>query len=116
MVFAALYRMLTRPGSLGKPSRVKGSRPGRRSALFCESLEDRVLLSTYTVVDLGDAGAGSDLSGDLRYCLTQANTNGEASNQIVFDSSLAGTITLTQGVLAITKDVQLAGPGASGLT
>jgi hypothetical protein len=68
------------------------------------------------VTDLGDAGAGSDLQGDLRYCLNQANTNAESANQIVFDPSLAGTITLTQGVLVITKDVDIVGPGASVLT
>jgi predicted outer membrane repeat protein len=70
----------------------------------------------FTVTDLGDAGAGSGLQGDLRYCLNQANTNAESDNQITFDPSLAGTITLTQGVLTITKDVDMVGPGASLLT
>jgi hypothetical protein len=68
------------------------------------------------VTDLGDAGVGTDLQGDLRYCITQANANQEAANQIVFDPSLAGIITLTQGVLSITKDVEINGPGASLLT
>src|SRR5262245_57131832 len=41
-----------------------------------ECLEDRALLSAlYTVNSLGDTGAGSGPSGDLRYCITQADHN-----------------------------------------
>ena len=42
--------------------------------LLLERLEDRTLLSTYTVNGLGDAGSGSALAGDLRYCVNLANT------------------------------------------
>jgi hypothetical protein len=39
-------------------------------------LEDRRLLSTYTVNSTGDTGTGIGLIGDLRYCITQANSAG----------------------------------------
>ena len=76
-----------------------------------EVLEDRSLPSTFTVTDLGDTGAGSGLEGDLRYAVRTANANAEPSNQIVFAPGLAGTVTLTQGVLAINKDLEIDGPG-----
>jgi hypothetical protein len=81
-----------------------------------EALEGRLLPSTFTVVDPGDAGSGSGLQGDLRYAVNMANTNGEPSNQIVFDPSLSGTITLTQGELAISSNLEIDGPGESLLT
>ena len=55
-----------------------------------EALEGRALLSTFTVNSLGDAGTGSNDSGDLRYCINQANANDQA-NSIVFDSTVFGT-------------------------
>jgi hypothetical protein len=69
------------------------------------------LLSVFTVTDLGDTGTGSDLEGDLRYCITQANANDESSNQIQFQPGLTGMIVLTQGSLDITKDLEIDGPG-----
>ena len=53
------------------PSRPRHRRS--RHGLMVEPLEERALLSTFTVNDLGDTGAGSGLTGDLRYCITQAN-------------------------------------------
>ena len=50
-----------------------------------EILEGRVVLATFTVNSVGDAGIGSGDSGDLRYCINQANANDQA-NTIVFDS------------------------------
>ena len=55
-----------------------------------EVLEGRVVLSTFTVNSLGDAGSGSNGSGDLRYCINQANANDQA-NTIVFDSTVFST-------------------------
>jgi hypothetical protein len=49
-----------------------------------EVLEGRVVLSTFTVNSLGDAGSGSGDSGDLRYCINQANADNQA-NTIVFE-------------------------------
>jgi hypothetical protein len=74
------------------------------------------LLSTFTVIDLGDASEGSGLEGDLRYCITQANANADAINQIVFQPGLSGTISLTQGALSITKELVIDGPGQDLLT
>ncbi len=71
------------------------------------TLEDRTLLSTLTVTNLSDADPGS-----LRAAITQA----AAGYTIAFADSLNGTITLTSGVLAITKDLTIVGPGASQIT
>ena len=60
-------------------------------------------LVTLTVDSLGDAGVGSGASGDLRYCIDQANTD-DHPNTIVFDPTVFGTpqtITLTQGQLEL---------------
>ncbi len=37
---------------------------------------------------MGDAGIGFADHGDLRYCITQANTNAEPSNVIKFHRGL----------------------------
>jgi hypothetical protein len=76
-----------------------------------ELLEDRMVPSTFTVVDLGDAGIGSDLMGDLRYAINTANSNADPSNRIEFQPGLTGTIALTQGSLDISKDLEIDGPG-----
>jgi hypothetical protein len=81
-----------------------------------EVLEDRALPSTYTVTDLGDAGSGSGLQGDLRYAVNMANSNNDLSNHIEFAPGLAGTITLTQGSLAITKNLEIDGPSQDVIT
>jgi hypothetical protein len=65
---------------------------------------------------MGDTGIGFDNHGDLRYCLTQANANAEPSNVIKFHRGLTGTIVLTQGPLAISKDVTIRGPADGSLT
>src|SRR5262249_52473917 len=72
--------------------------------------------STFTVTDLGDAGIGSGLQGDLRYAVTTANANGDLSNHIQFQPGLAGTIVLTKGPLAVTKNLRIDGPGQGLLT
>ena len=60
-------------------------------------------LTIFTVNGLGDAGIGSGDSGDLRYCINQANADGGA-NQIVFDPTVFSTpqaITLSGGQLEL---------------
>jgi hypothetical protein len=59
---------------------------------------------------LTDLGEGSDLNGDLRYCITQA----QDGDRITF--GVQGSITLTSGELPITKDLNIEGPGADILT
>src|SRR5262245_40034063 len=49
-------------------------RPARRTMLRIDSLEDRTTPVTLTVNAITDTGAGSGTTGDLRYCMNQANT------------------------------------------
>ena len=73
-----------------------------------ECLEDRVVLSTLTVLNNLDSGAGS-----LRAEIAAAHSG----DTIVFAPSLDGqTITLTSGELLIKKNLTIAGPGAGELT
>ncbi len=69
--------------------------------------------TTYTVTSLGDTGAGSGPTGDLRYVLTAVNA-GEGGDTIAF--AVAGTVSLTRALPVLTKDVTIAGPGADSLT
>jgi hypothetical protein len=81
--------------------------PRRRPAFrrpHLEVLEDRSLPSTVTVLNNLDGGAGS-----LRAAITAARSG----DTIAFASSLDGqTITLTSGELAISKSLDIEGPGA----
>ena len=85
-------------------------RKRRRSIL--EHLEDRRVLATYMVTSLADSGAGS-----LRGALQSANATG-ASDAIVFDEGLTGTINLgvANGALQITSPVSIQGPGSGIMT
>jgi hypothetical protein len=76
-----------------------------------EVLEDRTLLSVYTVDRLTDTGAGSGFTGDLRYCITQATTDGDT---ITF--AVAGTIYLTAALPDLKTQLTIQGPGAGLLT
>ena len=81
----------------------------RRSSFVprLEVLEDRTVLSTLTVMNNLDSGAGS---------LRDAIKNANIGDTIVFAPSLDGqTITLTSGELAISKSLDIAGPGAGSL-
>jgi hypothetical protein len=95
------------------------SRQNHRSSrrrLLLEPLEERALLSTWTVNSLGDDGTGSGASGDLRYCITQADqTLGD--NTINF--SVRGTITLNSALPDLSNTtglIDVESPGASSLT
>src|SRR6516164_2476129 len=84
------------------------------------ALEDRRLLSTFTVNSTGDTGTGSGLVGDLRYCITQANSAG-GDETIDFDSTVFGTpqtITLsgTQLELSDTTGTETITGPAAGVT
>lgn len=86
----------------------------RRFKAGLERFEERILLagSTYVVDSLGDGGAGSGLSGDLRYVLTQAN--GDPGSTI--DFSVTGTIHLGASLPPLSADMTIAGPGVGSLT
>jgi parallel beta-helix repeat protein len=86
--------------------------PGRR--LVLQWLEDRLAPATFTVTNTGDAGAGNGSSGDLRYCITQANSVTGAST--IDASGVTGTITLNSALPTITDPVTISGPGAGVLT
>ena len=83
------------------------SAPPRRTI---EVLEDRTLLTAFTVVNTNDSGAGS-----LRAAIEAANAGGGADT-ISFDAALAGqTIVLTDELL-ISDDLTITGLGADQLT
>jgi hypothetical protein len=90
-----------------------GRRPTLRSRPRLEGLEERLTPSTYHVNSLTDVGAGSGMSGDLRYCITGANQN-PGPDVIVFD--VRGTITLSSPLPAVSDDLDFQGPGAGELT
>jgi hypothetical protein len=82
--------------------------PRRSLAPRLEVLEDRTLPSTLSVLNNLDSGAGS-----LRAAIQGASSG----DTIVFAPSLDGlTIKLTNGALAITKSLDIEGPGASLLS
>jgi hypothetical protein len=69
----------------------RGRRPDRhRLRLAVLALEDRRLLATFTVNSPGTPDTGSDDAGTLPYCITQADSNGQA-NTILFDSQVFGS-------------------------
>src|SRR5262249_29992594 len=113
------------PFSENRHARRVGRGPATRSTGYprrwrrpwlVESLEDRRLLSTFTVNSLGDTGAGTGTSGDLRFCITQADaTTGD--NTLNF--SVTGTITLNSALPHLSNTTGLTdieGPGAANMT
>src|SRR5690242_12228983 len=115
-------------GHAGRPS---GPRRGRR-LWSAEALEDRRLLAAtvYTVdltTDNGPAstGTGSGTTGDLRYCIDQANANQNTDGSLIrFDRTVFGTpqtITLSAslGTLNLSETAGpevIRGPGEGLLT
>ena len=70
-------------------------------------MEDRNLLSTFTVANLNDHGTGS-----LRSAISSASSG----DTINFAKGLQGTITLTSGDLPVTNSLSINGPGANKLS
>src|SRR5262245_49442448 len=95
-----------KPGARRRPS--AGRPPALHRRTFVprlEVLEDRTALSTLTVLNNLDNGAGS---------LRDAITKSKDGDTIVFDPGLNGqTITLTSDQLEIKKSIDIEGPGAS---
>jgi hypothetical protein len=89
---------------------MSGRNPSRRRQSFAprlEILESRNLLSTLTVLNNLDNGAGS---------LRDVIAHSDHGDTIVFDPGLNGrTITLTSDQLTITKSLNIEGPGADVL-
>ena len=75
-------------------------RRSRTHRLQVEVLEDRTLLSVYTVDRLTDFGQGNGLAGDLRYCILNALPGDTISFGVI------GTITLTRALAEKLKDLK----------
>jgi Dockerin type I domain len=110
-ISASLRALRAGRGSSRPPNRHRGRRPWT-----VEALEDRALLATFTVNSLGDAGAGSGTSGDLRYVITQAD---QTAGDNTIDFAVTGTITLNSALPDLSNTTGLTdieGPGAPSLT
>jgi hypothetical protein len=82
-----------------------------------EALESRWLPSACVVDNLGDTGSGSGGAGDLRYCITRANTLGKADaapETITF--AVQGVINLGGALPDLASDMDILGPGPNALT
>jgi hypothetical protein len=115
MWFRTLFEALS-TRSPRTPARLRQRSPegGRHSRSFrphLDVLEDRQLLSAYTVNALTDTGAGSGPAGDLRYCITNATSGNDT---IAF--SVTGTINLETALPQLNTSVAIQGPGAGLLT
>src|SRR5262245_56073759 len=82
----------------------------KRIRLRIESLGDRALPSTFSVLNLADDGAGS-----LRAAVAAAEAN-PGPDLIDFAPGVEGTIPLTTGELMIRGDLTITGPGIDRLT
>jgi hypothetical protein len=116
MIMATLKRYWCR-GDADRQSEVsrrdRGPRRVRGGLRGLEHLEDRTLLSSlYTVNSLGDAGVGSGKSGDLRYCITQADKVPGSTIQF----GVTGTISLHSSLPDVSAKMNIVGPGAGKLT
>lgn len=80
------------------------------SNYVAESLEDRMLLTAFTVVNTNDSGEGS-----LREAIEQANAS-EGADSITFAATLSGQSIVLNNQLRITDDLTITGLGADQLT
>src|SRR6185437_173773 len=101
--------MNAHPPRVSHPLRNPPRRGRHRRRWSLEWLEDRTLLSTFTVSDL--SGDPNDL-GSLPHAVALANA--DPGSTILFQPGLSGTIPLA-GTLELRADVTITGPGASVL-
>src|SRR5262245_18571028 len=87
-----------------------------RTRLRLTSLEERTVPTLYTVNALTDTNTGVGTTGDLRFCITQANADGQADT--IDLSGLSGTINLVSGELPITttQPLNITGAGSTKVT
>ncbi len=99
-------------GMLTRSLRISSIRRPSRVRLVVETLEPRVVLSSFTVTDNSDSALDT---GSLRNAILQADASTDPTNTITIDSTLAGgqTITLTAPLPQIKGNVTINGPGAS---
>jgi len=98
----------------GNPDVRKTTAQTLRTRLMVAPLEDRLAPAIFNVTALTDTGTGSAGSGDLRYCITQANLDAVVDT-VLFDASLFSTpqtITLSTVLPTITQPVVLQGTSA----
>jgi len=89
------FSLLSQRGRRGTAGAKRKPRPrARRLRLEVQILEDRLVLTTWTVTNLSDHDPGS-----LRDRISVAQ-NGDTIN---FQAGLSGTITLTSGELQLTR-------------
>jgi hypothetical protein len=90
----------------GRPQVRKTVRNSARPLSALERLEDRILLSAFTVSNLNDAGNGS-----LRQAILNANANHGADT---INFTVAGTIVLNSALPNVTDTVNINGTTAPG--
>ena len=94
-----MYHAPRRQGRERNPL-VRRNRPWRPMA---ESLESRLVLSTFLVTNPSDNLA----PGSLRYAITQANLPGNEGSTVKFTPQVAGPIVLTGGELSISDNMTI---------
>ena len=96
----------------GRRNRYQQSPAAAEQAVFShgESLEDRMLLTAFTVMNADGAGEGS-----LRAAIEAANAS-EGADTITFEASLIDQTLMIYNELVITDDVTIIGLGAEHLT
>src|SRR6266851_2227058 len=116
-LLSAMTRYVRR-SQLNRTPRRTDKRKARQQRLFLEPLEDRLAPAVYTVNALTDTGAGTGLTGDLRYCINQTNSD-SGPDTIQFNIGGGGvqSIALTSALPTITNAVTIDGwsqPGFAG--
>jgi titin len=82
------------------------------ATIFWAIATSKGLSAVYTVNSLGDAGTGAGTSGDLRYCINQANA--AAGPHTIEFTGLSGTINLTATLPVFTRQITVAGNTGAG--